>query len=83
MRPVHFKWKKSGEEDIGFIAEEVDALDPVLSQRKDGRVEGVKYSQLTSLIVNAIQEFVVKVKTSFEKQDQRISQLSQEKDSKI
>ncbi len=83
MRPVHFKWKTSGEDDIGFIAEEVHALDPVLSLMKDGRVEGVRYSQLTALIVNAFQEFVGLVKNTLSSQKVEFSQALDERDHRI
>lgn len=56
LRPVVFDWKNSQETDIGFIAEEVEQIDPILATYTDGTVEGVKYRQLTAVLVNAIQE---------------------------
>lgn len=57
LRPVSFRWNSSGTMDLGFVAEEVNAVDPILATfDKDGQVEGVKYPQLTSLLVNAVKE---------------------------
>lgn len=57
LRPVTFRWNSTGTKDLGFVAEEVNAIDPLLSTyTKDGDIEGVKYPQLTSVLVNAIKE---------------------------
>jgi hypothetical protein len=56
LRPVTFDWKDGGETDLGFVAEEVEKIDPILATYKDGKLEGVKYRQLTAVLVNAIQE---------------------------
>jgi hypothetical protein len=57
MRPVSFKWKGRDENDLGLIAEEVHEINPLLNTyTKDGKIEGVKYSQLTAVLVNAIKE---------------------------
>ncbi len=57
LRPVTFKWKDREERDIGFIAEEVEEVAPLLVEyNKDGQVEGVKYSQMTAVLVKALQE---------------------------
>jgi cell division protein FtsB len=40
-----------------LIAEEVEQVEPLLVTRnEDGEIEGVKYSQLTAVLVKAIQE---------------------------
>ena len=56
MRPVTFKWKGRDEKDIGFIAEEMAKINPLFATYKDGRIEGVKYPQLTAVLTRAIQE---------------------------
>ena len=56
LRPVSFTWKASDEEDVGFIAEEVEAVDPRLVTRVDGELAGVKYRQLTAVLVKGLQE---------------------------
>jgi len=56
MRPVTFKWKGRDENDLGFIAEEVAKINPLFVTYKDKDVEGVKYAQLTAVLVSAIKE---------------------------
>lgn len=57
LRPIRFRWRDSGREDVGFAAEEVERVEPLLATYgDDGRVEGVKYKQVTTVLVNAVQE---------------------------
>jgi hypothetical protein len=57
LRPVTFKWKDSGREDLGFIAEEVVKVDPLMGVYDDeGNLSSVKYQQLTAVLTKAIQE---------------------------
>lgn len=56
MRPVTFKWKGRDEKDFGLIAEEVEKIDPLYVSYAGGKVEGVKYPQLTALLINAVKE---------------------------
>jgi Chaperone of endosialidase len=56
MRPVTFKWKGRDENDLGFIAEEVEKINPLFVSYARGQIEGVKYPQLTAVIVNAVKE---------------------------
>jgi hypothetical protein len=57
LRPITFNWKDGGMKDIGFGAEEVEKIEPLLTTRNDkGEIEGVKYGQLTTVLVNAVHE---------------------------
>lgn len=57
LRPVTFDWKKDGSHDVGLIAEEVgDHMSELVSKDKEGNIEGVKYSKLTSLLIKAVQD---------------------------
>ena len=57
LRPVAYDWKETHEADVGFVAEEVAALDPRLVTRNErGEVEGVKYERLSALLAGAVQE---------------------------
>ena len=57
LRPVTFSWKADGTKDIGFGAEEVAAIEPLLvTYNANGEVEGVKYDRISALLVNAIKE---------------------------
>jgi stage V sporulation protein SpoVS len=57
LRPIRFTWKEGGMQDIGFAAEEVNEIEPLLATRnKRAQIEGVKYGQLTTVLVNAVKE---------------------------
>jgi len=57
LRPVMFDWKGTGEHDLGFVAEEVNAVAPILTTRNaEGQIEGVKYDRLTAVLAQAMQE---------------------------
>jgi hypothetical protein len=56
MRPVTFKWKGRNEQDFGFVAEEVAKIDARYVTYKDGKIEGVKYPQLTAVLAGAVKE---------------------------
>lgn len=57
LQPVTFRWKASGQEDLGFVAEEVARAEPLLTtSNAKGQVEGVKYDRIGLVIVNTIKE---------------------------
>jgi hypothetical protein len=57
LRPVAYEWKQTHEADIGFVAEEIAAIDPRLVTRNaQGEIEGVKYERLTAVLAAALQE---------------------------
>ena len=56
MRPVTFKWKGRDENDLGFIAEEMEKVNKLFVSYEHGKIEGVKYPQLTSVLANAIKQ---------------------------
>lgn len=57
FRPVAFDWKQNGSPDMGLVAEEVAAVDPLLvTHNGKGEVEGVKYNRLGVVLINAVKE---------------------------
>jgi hypothetical protein len=47
LRPVRFRWKTTGQEDIGLIAEEVDeVIKDLVIYDKEGRPDAVKYDKV-------------------------------------
>jgi hypothetical protein len=57
LRPISFTWKMSGQRDVGFGAEEVFELEPLLITRDPaGDVDGVRYKQMSVVFVNAFKE---------------------------
>ncbi|HMV82830.1 MAG TPA: hypothetical protein PLD20_34560 [Blastocatellia bacterium] len=57
LHPVPFGWKGRVEPDLNLIAEEVGQVEPLLVTRnKDSVIEGVKYDQLTVVLINTVKE---------------------------
>ncbi len=57
LKPITFKWKTDNSPDLGFGAEDIAAVEPLLVTRNDkGEVEGVKYDRITAVLVNAVKE---------------------------
>jgi len=57
LNPITFSWKADGRRDIGFGAEEVAKVEPLLTFTNDkGELEGVHYAQITTVLVNAVKE---------------------------
>jgi hypothetical protein len=57
LRPITFNWKQSGARDLGLVAEEVAAIEPLLvTYNERGQVEGVKYDRINIALINAIRE---------------------------
>ncbi|MBS1795459.1 MAG: tail fiber domain-containing protein [Acidobacteria bacterium] len=64
LRPVTFRWKTNNQEDIGFIAEEVNEVEPLFNSfNEKGEVEGVKYGQITTVLVNSVKEQQTAIET--------------------
>jgi hypothetical protein len=57
LQPISFTWKDGGIRDLGFGAEEVQKIEPLLvTYNAQGLVEGVKYDRISAVLVNAIKE---------------------------
>jgi FG-GAP repeat/PKD domain/Chaperone of endosialidase len=57
LRPIRFEWKEGGLKDLGFGAEDVAAVEPLLvTYNARGEVEGVKYDRISAVLVNAVKE---------------------------
>jgi len=82
LRAVSFDWKSTLKSDIGFIAEEVNEILPVLAEiNEDGQAEGVKYSKLTAILTKALQIHDQRLKDHDQRlkdQQKQIDELKQE-----
>ncbi|PYS91649.1 MAG: hypothetical protein DMF62_02140 [Acidobacteria bacterium] len=57
LRPIQFSWTDGGMHDVGFAAEEVNNVEPLLTVfGKTGEIVGVKYGQISAVLVNALNE---------------------------
>ena len=54
LNGVEFTWNDSGDRDFGFIAQEVQAVLPKAVHVATDGVQGVDYSRLTSVLVEAV-----------------------------
>lgn len=81
LRTVSFRWKESGEESIGLIAEEVAELDSrLVTRNQDGKIEGIKYRSLTALLVKALQVHNADMSAELAVRDAKIASLQAELD---
>jgi hypothetical protein len=82
LRPIAFTWKQDGMRDIGLGAEDVARVEPLLTFRNDhGEIEGVKYSQLSAVFVNAFVEQQTQIRRQqreITRQHQKITRQQQE-----
>jgi len=79
LRPITFDWKQGGRRDVGFGAEDVEKIDPLLVTYNDkGQVEGVKYDRISVALVNAVKEQQVRIeqqRTQLNEQQSEIAAL--------
>lgn len=56
LRAVQYLWTADGQADVGFVAEEVAALDErLITRNESGAVEGVKYDRISAVLASAVQ----------------------------
>ena len=57
LMPITYTWRNNGRRDIGFGAEQVAEVEPLLTFKNDrGEIEGVNYGQISTVLVNAVKE---------------------------
>ena len=81
MRPVTFDFKNHSDNwekhDFGFVAEDMEKINPLfVTYDQDGKIEGVRYMQLTAVTAKAIQELHATVET----QQRQIDSLQKQVD---
>ena len=76
LQPISFRWKDNMKmSDVGFAAESVNSVEPLLTTyNQKGEIEGVKYAQLTTVLVNAVKEQQVQI----EEQQRQIRELQEQ-----
>jgi hypothetical protein len=75
LNPVTFRWKADNTADLGFVAEEVAKVEPLLATYNGkGEVEGVKYDRISAVLVNSVKEQQAQIK----QQQAQIETLRQE-----
>ena len=61
MKPREYKMKASLTPQIGFVAQEMEAIVPEVVSGQEGH-KGISYGQLTSVLAKAIQEQQIEIK---------------------
>ena len=65
LRPVTFDWREEyradQERQLGFVAEEVQQVSELLVTYRDNEIHGVKYAEMTALLVSAVQELTERI----------------------
>jgi hypothetical protein len=83
LQGVEFIWRRNGEKDIGFIAQEVEQAEPTLVSEYYDKAEqadrkSVKYANVTALLVEAMkqqQEQIEALKEQNERLQERLEKL--------
>lgn len=86
LKPVDYTMKKGGEKQVGFIAQEVQAIIPELVDGKEGDLEngetlGVAYGQMVAVLTKAIQEQQAQIE-QLQKQNGQLAEKNTELDKK-
>jgi len=64
LNPITFAWNDDSRPDIGFGAEDVFKIEPLLTFKNDkGEIEGVQYAQISTVLVNAVKEQQSQIET--------------------
>ena len=65
MQGVTFDWKKDEDKGLnhyGFIAEDVDKILPnLVSHDEQGKAQGIQYSKMTAVLLEAIKEQQIQI----------------------
>jgi len=76
LRPVVYQWKDSHLADLGFVAEEVQSVDPMLvTYTEQGQIQGVKYGQMSALLTSAMQELYGRCEQTAGKEENLVKRL--------
>lgn len=61
LRPVKFQWKKTNNDDIGFIAQEVEKVIPAITSEDGENIKRVDYAKIVPILVKALQEQQIEI----------------------
>lgn len=71
LRPVSFNWREGNQPDLGLVAEDVAAVEPLLvTYNENGAVEGVKYDRISVVLLNAVKQQQMQI----ERQNEQIKE---------
>jgi hypothetical protein len=62
LQPVAYTWKSTGQQDIGFIAEQVAAVIPqAVTYNQNGEIATFNYNTISALLVSSVKDLDLKV----------------------
>jgi hypothetical protein len=72
LHPITFNWKSNNASDLGLVAEDVAAVEPLLvTHNSTGEIEGVKYDRVGVVLVNAVQEQQLQIESQQKQIDEQ------------
>ena len=77
LKPVSYKWKGTGQQDFGFLAQEVKHILPEIVYGEEGQMT-ISYGQVTAVLTKAVQEQqkeIEELQAALLKRDQQINVL--------
>lgn len=84
LKPYNFAWKEGGAREIGLIAEDVAAVEPLLTFKNNKEeIEGVKYENLNVVFINAFKEQqaqIEELRQQIKAQQEQLKQQAQQID---
>ena len=81
LRPVEFDYKQGGSHALGFIAEEVDAVDPSLTFKNSNNTpEGIEWNSMTTYTISELKKLKNEVNIMNSTPFTEISTLSDRRD---
>lgn len=63
LRGVRFTWKESKKADVGFIAQEVQKIEPSLVQETDSGLLAVNYANITAILVEGLKALKLQIES--------------------
>jgi hypothetical protein len=80
LRGVYFNWKDDGKKDIGLIAQEIEDVFPEIVNTNGDGIKSVAYSNLVSVLVEAVKEQQDKIDIQEERIDDLIKRIEKLED---
>lgn len=78
LRGVYFDWKKGDKKDVGFIAQEVEAVEPRLVSTDAEGKKAVKYGNIVAIVIEAVKELKQKLMAEDEVLKREIATVKKE-----
>lgn len=78
LRGVYFDWKKDDKKDVGFIAQEVEKVEPRLVDTNKEGTKSVKYGNIVAIVIEAVKELREKLMSEDKEIKREIASVKKE-----